>query len=173
MSDLPLVSRPALAGKTPLDTAGIRLRALPEGHVIHVLAKPGTDPSAALATLAGDGAVRAAAPGQWFIVGDAALAPEETGALLATLGPDAVGVDQSHGRVRILIGGHMVERVLAKGIAADLALAAFPVGHATTALVEHIAAHVTRVAEQEFELMVLRGFAESLWDSLVRMSAGT
>jgi len=173
MSDLPLVSRPALAGKAPLDTAGIRLRALPEGHVIHVLARPGADPSAALAKLASGSTVRPVAPGQWFIVGDALLTQEETGTLLAKLGPDAVGVDQSHGRVRILISGRMVERVLAKGIAADLALAAFPVGHATTALVEHIAAHVTRVGEQEFELMVLRGFAESLWDGLVRMSAGT
>lgn len=172
MSDHTLVQRPALAGKAPLERPGIRLAPLPEGHVLHVLARQGDDLSAALAKAAGAGAVRTVAPGQWFIVGDAPLTPAESDALLAKLGPGVIGVDQSHGRVRILISGRDVERVLAKGIAADLALPAFPVGHSTTALVEHIAAHVTRVDEQAFELMVLRGFAESLWESLERMSAG-
>ncbi len=48
-------------------------------------------------------------------------------ALLDALEPQAMGVDQSQGRVRIRIEGKMVERVLAKGTAVDLSLPAFPV----------------------------------------------
>jgi len=80
-------------------------------------------------------------------------------------------VDQSHGRVRIALSGPMATRVLAKGTAADLSLTAFPIHHATTTLIGHIAAHLTRIAEDRFELIVLRGFAESQWEDLDRMSA--
>ncbi|SEH97851.1 sarcosine oxidase, gamma subunit family, heterotetrameric form [Rhizobium tibeticum] len=34
-----------------------------------------------------------------------------------------------------------------------------------------IAAHITRVDEDVFEIIVLRGFAEILWDDLARMCA--
>jgi sarcosine oxidase subunit gamma len=64
-----------------------------------------------------------------------------------------------------------VERVLAKGTAVDLTLSAFPIGKSTTTLIGHIAAHITRMSAEGFEIMVLRGFAESLWDDLARMSA--
>ncbi len=43
------------------------------------------------------------------------------------------------------------------------------VGGSTATLIGHIAAHVTRVDKDAFEIIVLRGFAESLWDDLARM----
>jgi sarcosine oxidase gamma subunit len=89
---------------------------------------------------------------------------------LLRLKPKVDIVDQSHGRVRILVRGPMAVRVLAKGTAVDLALSAFPVGHASTTLIGHIAAHVTRIDQDAFELIVLRSFAESLWDELGLMS---
>jgi sarcosine oxidase subunit gamma len=173
MPDFSLLSRSALAGKTSLETPDISLKPLPEGHVIHVLARPGADISAISRHFSNAAhAPRKAAPGQWFIVGDVPLTPDELRALFERLAPDAAGVDQSHGRIRILVSGPKVERVLAKGTGVDLAPAAFPVGHATTMLLGHIAAHMTRVSEDAFELMVLRGFAESLWDELLRMATG-
>lgn len=172
MSEYRLIHRPALSDKQPFNASGIGLTALPEGHVIHVLAEQGADPSAMLKGLAEQGhSVRYAAPGQWFIVGDEPLADDALAALLTRLTPHAEGVDQSHGRVRILARGPMVERVLAKGSGTDLALSAFAVGRSTTTLIGHIAAHVTRVEDHAFEIMVLRGFAESLWDDLAQMSA--
>jgi sarcosine oxidase, subunit gamma len=173
MSDYRITLRPALGAKLPLLSPGINLQPLPEGHIIQVLADPlHGDISAQLAQIAAQAAhsVRAAAPGQWFLVGDDALPHATLAQLFDKLRPHA-GVDQSNGRVRMLAQGPMVERVLSKGTAVDLSLEKFPIGYSTTTLIGHIAAHVTRVGANGFEIMVLRGFAESLWDDLARMSA--
>lgn len=171
MADFQLASRAALAGKTPFETTGICLKALPEGLVLHVLAKPGGKRPGQLDQLSNAGhSVRDTAPGQWFIVADKPLPQSKLKLVLEQLRPDAYGVDQSHGRVRIAINGSSVERVLAKGTGVDLAISVFPVHHSATTLVGHIATHITRVDEDAFELIVLRSFAESLWDDLVRMS---
>ncbi|MBX4937036.1 MULTISPECIES: sarcosine oxidase subunit gamma family protein [Rhizobium] len=174
MSEFRVTLRPALATTDPVASDRITLEALAEGHVIHVLGKPGDDGVAARLAPFSDGtahAVRAAGPGQWFIVGNGVKSYAELSALSEALKPGAFGVDQSQGRVRMLARGSMVERVLAKGTAVDLSLTAFPIGHSTTTLFGHIAAHVTRTGEDAFEIMVLRGFAESLWDDLASMCA--
>lgn len=166
-----LTLRPALA-RPPLQRNGLRIEALPEGTLLHLLAPAGSDAEGLAAELRANGlSLRPVSPGQWFAVGDAVLSKTEHEALALRLKPLADIVDQSHGRVRIALGGPMATRVLAKGTAADLSLAAFPVGHATTTLVGHIAAHLTRIAQERFELIVLRGFAESQWEDLDRMSA--
>ncbi|MBO0129959.1 sarcosine oxidase subunit gamma family protein [Agrobacterium burrii] len=162
--------RPALGAKGAISSAALKLSPMPEGAIIHVLAAPGAaDMEVRLRSLA-KGDVRAVSPGQWFIVGEEPLSHAEMKAFLAVLEPQATGVDQSQGRVRIRIEGRMAERVLAKGTAADLSIAAFPTGHSATTLIGHIAAHLTRLDGQVFEVIVLRGFAESLWDDLARMS---
>lgn len=162
--------RPVLGAKRAIASTAIKLSPLPEGAIIHVLAAPdATDLEARLRELA-KGDIRAVSPGQWFIVGEQPLSHADMKALLAALEPLATGVDQSQGRVRIRIEGKMAERVLAKGTAVDLSLAAFPAGHSAVTLIGHIAAHLTRVDGQVFEIIVLRGFAESLWDDLARMS---
>ncbi len=174
MSDLRIVSKVALADRTSIAGKDIALEALPEGHVILVMGKPGADTIKNRIVPLSDGtshAVRAAGPGQWFIVGDQPKTKGQLEALFAALGPDVYGVDQSAGRVRIHLHGARVESVLAKGTAVDLALTSFPVGNATTTLVGHISTHITRTGKHAFELMVLRGFAASLWDDLVQMSA--
>lgn len=172
MSDFRLVSKLALADRTPIVGKHISLEALPEGHVILVMGKPGTPAAETqLASLSErqPNAVRAGGPGQWFIVGDNPKNQREIEALFTELGADVYGVDQSAGRVRILVHGTMVERVLSKGTSVDLDATHFPVGSATVTLIGHIATHMTRTNVYAFELMVLRGFAESLWDDLVDM----
>ncbi|QCL96336.1 sarcosine oxidase subunit gamma family protein [Agrobacterium tumefaciens] len=162
--------RPVLGAKRAIASTAIKLSPLPEGAIIHVLAAPdATDLEVRLRGLT-IGDIRAVSPGQWFIVGEHPLSNADMKALLAALEPQATGVDQSQGRVRIRIEGKMAERVLAKGTAVDLSLAAFPAGHSATTLIGHIAAHLTRVDAQVFEVIVLRGFAESLWNDLARMS---
>jgi sarcosine oxidase subunit gamma len=52
----------------------------------------------------------------------------------------------------------------------DLDQSALPVGRSATTLIGHIAAHLTRIDAECFEIVVLRGFAASLWDDLSRMS---
>ncbi|WP_420410496.1 sarcosine oxidase subunit gamma family protein [Hoeflea sp.] len=169
-----LQHRPALSGKEGLEGNGITILPLPEGHVIEVLAKSDNaglrKDLAALAPSPEPASVRAGAPRQWFIVGDTPLSRDEFRKLADSLRPKADCVDQSHGRVRIQISGPKVEQVLAKGTAVDLALSAFPAGHATPAQIGHVATHLTRIAPDAFEIMVLRGFAESLWDELCLMA---
>ncbi|WP_394690891.1 sarcosine oxidase subunit gamma family protein [Hoeflea sp.] len=168
-----IAHRPALAARKPLIGTGVSIEAMPEGHVIHVLAGNGAEDLAPfLAQHAPEQvqfAVRAVSPGQWFIAGDKPLSHLEVTALISTLAPKADCVDQSHGRVRIRVSGAKVEQMLAKGTAVDLAPVAFPVGHATTTLVGHIAAHITRTDADCFEIIVLRGFAETLWEDLETM----
>ncbi|MCZ4094044.1 sarcosine oxidase subunit gamma family protein [Sinorhizobium psoraleae] len=175
MSDFPIALRPALGSATGPALRGVSLTAMPEGHVVQVLGRRphAPDLSGVLEKAAGPAprTVRAAGPGQWFIVGDAPLSRDEFAALSAALQPHATAVDQSHGRIRIRVEGTMVKRMLAKGTAVDLDPGAFPVGTSAMTLLGHVSVHLTRIEIAAFEIMVLRGFAESLWEDLVRMSA--
>ncbi len=162
MSDFDLIHRPVLAGARPLVSDRIKLTPLPEGTVLQVFGPASATASldAAMATSALS--LRANGPGQWYLVGDR---PATRVAL-----PDGfVLVDQSHGRVRIAIEGSVVEDVLAKGTGIDLSRV--EIGQATTTLVGHVSAHITRTAADRFELMPLRSFAETLWHDLGRMAA--
>ncbi|WP_428426353.1 sarcosine oxidase subunit gamma family protein [Pararhizobium sp.] len=179
MADFALLHRPALADAksgsfgAPSTVQRIRLAALPEGHVLHVLSSRGSGDLTDLIPRIGDGAshaVRPYGPGQWFVIGDAPLSAAEIFAKTPLLDGKASISDQGHGRVRIGISGASVEAVLAKGTAVDLALSNFPVGHSAMTLIGHISALISRTGPESFELLVLRGFAESLWDELIQMS---
>jgi sarcosine oxidase subunit gamma len=174
MSKLRAIHRSALGARQAIIGSSVTLSALSEGTVIHVLAsRVEGDMQPLLSTLAGDklNAVRSLGPNQWLLVSDEPTPHEKMAALLEGLQPRATGVDQSHGRVRILVQGTKAERVLSKGTAVDLSLNEFAIGHSASTLIGHIAAHLTRVGQDAFEIIVLRGFAESLWDDLARMSA--
>ncbi len=162
--------RPVLGAKKTVASDAITLSPLPEGTIIHVLAASGTSNVEDSLRDLSEGDIRTVSPGQWFIVSDETMPQAKMKALFTKLEPQATGVDQSQGRVRIRIEGRMVERVLAKGTAVDLSIAAFPVGMSAMTLIGHITAHVTRVDAMAFDIIVLRGFAESLWDDLARMS---
>lgn len=168
MSDLELIHRAALGSTAPVLASRIRLLPLPEGIVLQVFGSAASagflSETAARAGLS----LRANGPGQWYLVGDEPRSRAELVELISSLPEGFAVVDQSHGRVRIAVEGHAVEEVLAKGTGIDLSR--FEVGHATTTLVGHISAHMTRTAAARFELMPLRGFAESLWHDLMVMS---
>jgi len=173
-SKVQIRSRPALGDRPAIERNGIAIKAMTEGRVIQVLSKVSDgDVAADIAERLPDHlplAIRALAPGQWLLVGEQACSDADMDALCHALQPTAEVVDQTHGRVRISVKGPSVERMLAKGTAVDLAHVAFPVGHATTTLFGHIAAHITRTDTDTFELLVLRSFAESFWDDLDLMS---
>ena len=176
--DVAILSRPALAGvKTgrlgASGAAGIRLEALPEGFLLHLLAKPGDGAAAgkaeALASRLGT-VLRKTAPGQWYVAGGREMPAAEVRTIEAELLPAIAISDQSHGRVRIGASGPAVESMLAKLMAADLSLKAFPEGHGTTLFAGHVAAHAQRFSADRFEITILRGFAADLWGSLIEAS---
>lgn len=152
--------------------SALRMEALPEGHVLQLLTASGIeDPSGRLAAL-GDGgafALRPLSPGQWFVVGNASLGAAALAAKKAEIAEVAALSDQSHGRVRIALSGPAAETVLACGTAVDISLTAFPVGRSAQTLFGHLGIHLTRTGEDAFELMVLRSFAESLWEELEQL----
>ncbi len=156
------MSDAARFGNRPaLRSLGVTLTAPPEGHVILLLTRAGA------AAPALDG-LRPAGPGQWLLVGDAPLGPDDLAALSDRL-PDVAILDQSHGRARIAVEGAAAVATLAKGTAVDLD--ALPVGASVTTMIGPIGAHLTRVEATRFELLVLRGFAEALWHDLSAMAA--
>lgn len=168
-----LTPRPALPFPPRGDAAVLLIEPLAEGHVLHALAAPGAAvPVERLAALS-DGtahAVRPLSPGQWLVVGDAPLAAAQIRAKAEAASGLAVS-DQSHGRVRIALSGAGARFLLAKGCGVDFSAAAFPLGRSTPTLFNHVGIHVTRTAEDRFELLVLRGFAQSLWEEFSTLSA--
>ena len=113
----PAMSEPVLELRAPLDGkalgsrkdgAAIWLAALPQGAVLHVLAPPASA-TAMTTELTALGAsrsltLRAAAPGQWYLLGDSELSAADISALRTALAGKADILDQSHARARILVG---------------------------------------------------------------------
>lgn len=166
----PILRRSALA-HPPLGAAGasLRMSAVAEGHVLQALAAPNALDIAKRLVDIGDGgpfAVRPLSPGQWFVVGDAPLSTAEFRRKAGEVADVAALSDQSGGRVRIALAGAGAETVLARGTAVDVSPASFPLGHSAQTLFGHIGIHLTRIGDDAFELMVLRSFAESLWEEL-------
>ncbi|OWV61413.1 sarcosine oxidase subunit gamma [Rhizobium sp. N122] len=174
MPDLPQ-HRPVLAGAryNGMAESGLRLEALPEGHLLHVLGA--IEPAALTAELAKAGlansSIRKAGFRQWFVAGDAPLSPAGLQVLAAALAGKAVVMDQSHGRVRMGVSGRSSRLLLSKGTAIDLDPSVFPEGGSAMTMVGHISVQIARTGDDSFELTVLRSFAESLWDELVHMAA--
>lgn len=169
----PPLPQAALAGRAPIVREGVTLEALPGGTILHLLARPmqidaASSFSAKVSAAGLD--LRVVAPGQWFATAPMVMSAPELVAFSHTLKLAVDVVDQSHGRVGIALHGPMAARVLAKGTAVDLDPSAFPVGRSATTLIGHIAAHLTRVDAERFEIVVLRGFAGSLFDDLSQMS---
>lgn len=174
MRDLPQ-HKPVLAGTAykGISESGVRLEALPEGHLLHVLGA--IEPSVLAAELVKAGfaksSIRKAGFRQWFVAGDEPLAPASFAALAAALAGKAFVMDQSHGRVRIGISGRSSRVLLSKGTAIDLDPTVFPEGHSVMTMVGHLSVQIARTGEDSFELTVLRSFAESLWGDLTHMAA--
>jgi len=161
MTAFELIRQPALIGET-LRTYGALTLEAPAGlTIVQLLGKPGSAPPA---DLPAGVSLRASGPGQWFAVSTA----ETNGTAIAASGFDSV--DQSHGRVLIRVSGGPVRRMLAKGTAVDLHPDSFAIGMSAMTLIGHIGVNLTRTGEDEFELLVLRGFAESLWEDLIGMA---
>lgn len=112
-----------------------------------------------------------AGPEQYFVVaegrGEGALYRE----LKAKLDGIASVSDQSHGRIIIRIAGPKARRVLAKGTPVDLYPDEFPVGKSALTQMAHVGVHLTRVADDTYDLSVFRGFSQSFWEWITEQAA--
>lgn len=171
MSDFELCHRPAIGPAPVRGSDAFAMKAMPEGTLVHILGRPGgEDLTAALRDVFGGdaNAIRGFGPGQWLVVKDEATEHAALNAAFERLGAQAFAVDQTHGRIRIEVSGTAVTSVLAMGTAVDVESLA--IGQSAMTMIGHVSAHVTRCASDRFELIVLRGFGQSLWDDMADMS---
>ncbi len=79
-------------------------------------------------------------------------------------------IDLSHGRIVIRVEGPAVEWVLAKGIAVDFSLEAFPLASCIAASHHEIGLTIRRVDEDIFDILVFTSLARSFWHWLEKAS---
>ena len=117
------------------------------------------------------GRVMSAGPSAYYIYNRDQAEGSLFKSIKATVGDAASVIDQSHGRVVIVITGPKARAVLAKGMPVDLHDSAFAIGHSAQTQMAHVGVHITRTDENVFMLSVFRGFSESLWQWLCLSSA--
>jgi len=164
--------RHALEAFVPVDVqAGAdHLAVAARQALVFVLAASGQE-AAVGSLLASDADVSArfCAPGEWLVVSGLQTPELLHQALAALLGDMAHCIDQSHGRVLLRLTGPNARAILAKGVGVDLHASAFPIGQSANVLCGHISVNLARVGENEFEIVVMRSFAESLLHDLHAM----
>jgi heterotetrameric sarcosine oxidase gamma subunit len=135
--------------------------------IVLVLAAPGREVEAA-ALLVADAElqVRFSSPGEWLVLSDTHSPDALLTELQARLDSFAFVIDQSHGRVAMRLAGPDARRILANGMGIDLHPEIFPQGRAVNALCGHIAVNIAAVGPDTFELVVMRSFAESLFEDI-------
>jgi len=128
-------------------------------------------PGPGRSTTGADLALRWAGPEQWFAIAEGGRDGDLHRRLAAALADTASLVDQSHGRVAIVIAGPRARAVLAKGTAVDLHPSRFAPGQVAMTQIAHVGVHLTQTAPDAYELLVFRSFAESLFEFLTAMAA--
>ena len=144
---------------------GVEFRVRHPLSILTVIARKGSAKAVAAAIDGLKGAtVQWAGPDQYFVTaegrGEGALHAQ----VKASLGGDGSVSEQSHGRVIIRISGPRARNVLAKGTPVDLHPDEFPLGKSALTQMAHVGVHLSRVGEDDFDLSVFRGFAESFWE---------
>ena len=79
-----------------------------------------------------------------------------------TLAKHAALTDQTHAWVTVRIDGAAAEAVMARLTPVDVRASQFKRGHTARTELQHMMASITRTGPQAFQIMVFRGFAETL-----------
>ena len=116
-------------------------------------------------------ALRATGPGVWQLVTTAALL-HDVAPLREALRGVATVADLSHARTALQLSGRAAARALGKFSPLDLDERIFPTGSATNTRFGHLGATLARLDDAPtFELLVFRGYAEFVFESLVEGAA--
>jgi heterotetrameric sarcosine oxidase gamma subunit len=163
-------SRHPLEGRIPLDP-GIRavdhLEVPRRQAIVTVMAADGEETAVAAAlTTMSEASLRSVGPGEWLVVSQSETPDGLLRSLSLVLADTAYALDQSDGRIVLRLSGPNVRRILAKGVAIDLHPSVFAIGAASNLLCGHVSVNLARTGENEFELIVTRSLAESLFDDL-------
>jgi len=172
----------ALSGHYPkggggADDSGVCFRENPNLSLIQLAAWPETLSTVGAKAAALIGAGEAPGPGKvvatskgsllrieplkWWLVGGSTVALP----LLLSSDEGAV-LDISHSRTHLIISGPQAALLLNRHLPLDLREAEFPVGTVASSAFHHTGVTVWR-SDQGFELLMIRGFALSLWQLLL------
>tara|TARA_R110002051_G_scaffold316835_1_gene397046 strand:- start:41455 stop:41991 length:537 start_codon:yes stop_codon:yes gene_type:complete len=103
----------------------------------------------------------------WRIAPDKVLiAGNEPSASLAAIetGPDVVGLDLTHARIKIRIEGAGAPDLLTRLVPVDVSLASFPNGSFVQTGMHHVGVLIDRISDTCFEILVPRTWSCSLID---------
>ena len=164
------ISHHPLEGRIPLEP-GIRavdhLEVPRRQAIVTVMAAVGEETAvAAVLASMGEPSLRFVGPGEWLVVSQSETPDGLLRSLSLVLAETAYVLDQSDGRIVLRLSGPNVRRILAKDAAIDLHPSVFAIGAASNLLCGHISVNLARTGENEFELIVTRSLAESLFDDL-------
>jgi sarcosine oxidase subunit gamma len=110
-------------------------------------------------------AILSLAPSRWLAVYEDDATPEPP--------PEAAAVvDTSHGWFRIRVSGRHSREILSAGIRIDLHEEEFPMGTGAPTAFRDIPVILHAIAEESFDLYVLRSYAASLWEWLADTAMG-
>ncbi|NJM84475.1 MAG: sarcosine oxidase subunit gamma [Tabrizicola sp.] len=167
-----LIAKSALDGQPPVTLAGVTLTELSPGPITSIAIFPGAG-RATLRALKPMG-LGFPEPNQWLGAGDARIVwtGRDQAFLIGTEPPSglegsAALTDQAGGWSVVSLRGPMAVDVLMRLVPLDLRVAAFPVGRAARAPLNHINAVLLRVGEYAFEIMVFRSMARTAWHEIV------
>jgi heterotetrameric sarcosine oxidase gamma subunit len=191
VDDLDFAPRPPLA---PLAGSGVRLEERTGIAVVQVIARRGRSgdlaqaaaalfgealPAEPSAVFAADATLVWSGPGQFLMVhaaGGAEAARARFEAVRSALGTAASVFDQSDSRRMLVLDGARVREVLARLVSVDTDPAAFPVGRAAAASVEHLSVNLWRMPDSAgspvFGLLVSASYASSIRHAIAEAMEG-
>lgn len=167
-----LIARSPLAGRPPLLIGDCRLAEIALGSVTSLAPFAGKEAALSKALKSGHGA-GFPEPNRWLAGPSARLVwSGRAQAFLIGAAPEpglakcAALTDQTDAWAGLRLSGAAADSVLARLIPLDLRLAAFAVGHAARSQLQHVMVLILRTDAAEFELLVMRSFAQTAWHEL-------
>lgn len=164
-----LIAKPALDA-APVTRGGATLALLDPGPITSIALFPGGEKAASkgLKTLG----LTFPGPGTWAAKDAARIVwtGREQAFLIGVSAPALEGAavtDQSDGWAGFGLSGPGAEAVLARLVPLDLRAAAFPVGRAARAALNHMSLVLLRAGPEAFKLYTFRSMARTAWHELV------
>jgi len=171
-----------LVGRLGVEGAcGVTLKEIPDLSLIQIAAWPDTlsavgdkaahiigadtAPGPGRVVSTSNGSILRIEPLKWWVIGAPAF--ELSSAL--SINEGAV-LDLSHSRAYLSISGPQAALLLNRHLPLDLREASFPVGTVATTAFHHTGVTIWR-SDQGYELLMIRGFALSLWQILIESGA--
>jgi heterotetrameric sarcosine oxidase gamma subunit len=164
-----LIAKSAFEGQGPLTLGGVTLAEAAVGPITSISVLPGG--AKAVAKGLKPLGLGFPAPNSWSAKAEARIVwtGRDQAFLLGVAAPAMDGAaltDQTGGWATLTVSGTGAVDALMRLVPLDLRLAAFPVGRAVRAPLNHMSAVLIRTGDYAFDLMVFRSMARTAWHEM-------